>query len=55
MKDGVCLTVALILNSHLDGVVIVWKLKTRRPICKWKAHKQSCLQVKVYDRDKLIR
>ncbi|EIE87910.1 hypothetical protein RO3G_12621 [Rhizopus delemar RA 99-880] len=37
-----------------EGWVVIWKLKTRRVVIKWKAHEDNCLTVKVINRDTLI-
>ncbi|KAL0084747.1 WD40-repeat-containing domain protein [Phycomyces blakesleeanus] len=42
-----------IASGDGDGIIIVWKMKTRRPVLKWKAHEESCLCVKVY-KDRLV-
>ncbi|KAI9031630.1 WD40-repeat-containing domain protein [Phycomyces nitens] len=42
-----------IASGDADGFVIVWKMKTRRPVLQWKAHEESCLCLKVY-KDQLV-
>ncbi|KAI8984325.1 WD40-repeat-containing domain protein [Mycotypha africana] len=38
-----------------DGWIVIWKMQTKRPIKKWKAHQSSCLKVYSIDNDtKLI-
>ncbi|KAI8367786.1 WD40-repeat-containing domain protein [Blakeslea trispora] len=37
-----------------DGWIVIWKLKTRRPIHKWKAHEDSCLKLVVTEVNTLI-
>ncbi|KAK4515886.1 Carboxylic acid transporter [Mucor velutinosus] len=32
-------------SCDADGWIVIWKMKTRRVILKWKAHKDSCLKV----------
>ncbi|CAO0795476.1 unnamed protein product [Mucor circinelloides] len=32
-------------SCDADGWVVIWKMKTRRVVLKWKAHKDSCLKV----------
>ncbi|KAF1798817.1 WD40-repeat-containing domain protein [Mucor lusitanicus] len=32
-------------SCDADGWIVIWKMKTRRVISKWKAHKDSCLKV----------
>ncbi|KAG2227993.1 hypothetical protein INT45_012017 [Circinella minor] len=33
-----------IASSDADGIVCIWKMKTRRSILEWKAHEAACLQ-----------
>ncbi|KAI8365504.1 WD40-repeat-containing domain protein [Choanephora cucurbitarum] len=37
-----------------DGWIVIWRLKTRRPIHKWKAHEDSCLKVLTIGVDRII-
>lgn len=37
-----------------EGWVVIWRMRTRRPIVKWKAHKESCLKVTTVNNDTLI-
>lgn len=51
-------TIALIKkrnNSDGDGWIVIWKMRTRRPILKWKAHKDNCLKVTTLKNNTLIR
>ncbi|RCH80524.1 ASTRA complex subunit, partial [Rhizopus stolonifer] len=41
-------------SCDAEGWVVVWKMKTRRPISKWKAHKESCLKVTTIENHTLI-
>ncbi|KAI8638890.1 WD40-repeat-containing domain protein [Parasitella parasitica] len=41
-------------SCDADGWVIVWRMKTRRVVKKWKAHKDSCLKVVTMDEHTLI-
>ncbi|KAI9495068.1 WD40-repeat-containing domain protein [Zychaea mexicana] len=43
-----------IASCDANGVVCIWRMKTRRSILEWKAHEHGCLQVHVYDSNKLI-
>lgn len=36
-----------LLSSDADGWVIIWKMRTRRPLLKQKAHENSCLKVTI--------
>ncbi|KAI9480951.1 MAG: WD40-repeat-containing domain protein [Benjaminiella poitrasii] len=32
-------------SCDADGWIIIWKMRTRRPLVKWKGHEASCLKV----------
>lgn len=42
-------------NSDGDGWIVIWQMRTRRPILKWKAHKDNCLKVTTLKNNTLIR
>ncbi|KAI7863092.1 WD40-repeat-containing domain protein [Spinellus fusiger] len=42
-----------LVSGDANGVIIIWRMKTRRPILQWKAHKESCLCVRLYQ-DRLV-
>ncbi|KAI8388883.1 WD40-repeat-containing domain protein [Radiomyces spectabilis] len=42
------------VSGDADGVIFVWKLRTRRPVLTWKAHEESCLSVNLIGNDKLL-
>ncbi|KAI7906523.1 WD40-repeat-containing domain protein [Cokeromyces recurvatus] len=35
----------LLASCDADGWIIIWKMRTRRPLLKWKGHEASCLKV----------
>lgn len=43
------------IHSDADGWIIIWKMKTRRVILKWKAHEDSCMKVTTIEKHTLIR
>ncbi|KAI8146390.1 WD40-repeat-containing domain protein [Fennellomyces sp. T-0311] len=43
-----------IASCDADGVVCIWKMRTRRSVLEWKAHDRDCLQVHILEGNKLI-
>ncbi|KAG2235902.1 hypothetical protein INT48_008205 [Thamnidium elegans] len=41
-------------SSDGDGWVIIWSMRTKRPLLKWKAHKDNCLKVTTVKNNQLI-
>ncbi|KAI9246739.1 WD40-repeat-containing domain protein [Phascolomyces articulosus] len=43
-----------IASCDANGIVCIWKMKTRRTILEWKAHDNDCLQVHIYGKNRLV-
>ncbi|KAI7886878.1 WD40-repeat-containing domain protein [Mucor mucedo] len=43
-----------LVSSDGEGWIIIWKMKTRRPIMKWKAHKDNCIKAISINENTLI-
>lgn len=53
IKIHVCFSSTLCSDG--DGWVIIWSMRTKRPLLKWKAHKDNCLKVTTVKNNQLIR
>ncbi|KAI9318942.1 WD40-repeat-containing domain protein [Dichotomocladium elegans] len=45
---------AYFATCDADGMICIWKMRTRRPILEWKAHEKDCMAVQAYGDKRLI-